>query len=454
MKTRFFLACFLFTFPLMASAGKMNVLFISVDDLNDWISCMGGHPQADTPNIDRLAKQGMLFTNAHAAAALCNPSRTAIMTGLHPVHTGVYSNYVNPHRHWREFVGDVVTLPQHFKANGYHAIGSGKIYHGTYPDPPSWDAFVPSLNQQRFPESYPLRQNKNGLDRRAFDWGSVPIEDQDMADSKSVDFVIEQLSKSHDTPLFLACGIYRPHLPWYVPQSYFDRFPLEDIQLPKVMEQDLADVPPAGIVLADPDGDHRAVTQGGQWKAAVQGYLASVAFADAQVGRVLDALEKSPMRDNTIIILWSDHGWQLGEKQAWRKFDLWERATKAPLIIVAPGVTQADSRSDKAVGLIDIYPTLVDLCGLPKKEGLFGRSLVPLLKDPATTWDHPVLTARFEGNYAVRSNRYRYIRYKDGGEELYDHQYDPHEWFNIAGCPESQPVIRALSAHLPEDSLN
>ncbi len=428
---------------------RPNVLFIAVDDLNDWVSALAGHPQARTPNIDRLAKRGVLFSNCHCAAPACNPSRVALMTGIRPSSSGVYHN----RDAWRQRLPNAVTLPQHFREHGYLAIGSGKIYHDRFPDPPSWDAYWPSKTQQRFADPLPKGRPLNGLPHPGhFDWGPVDATEEQMSDHRVVTWVIEQLAQRREKPVFLACGIYRPHLPWYVPEKYFAQFPLESIHLPVVLENDLEDVPPAGIAMAKPNGDHRRVVQHAQWRAAVRGYLASIALADDQVGRLIDALDASGQRDNTIVVLWTDHGWHLGEKQHWRKFALWERATRTPLIVVAPTAT-AGSRCDRPVNLIDVYPTLIELCKLGPRPELEGVSLVPLLADPTRTWNRPSLTTHGRNNHALRSQRYRYIRYADASEELYDHQVDPHEWHNLADDPQLDVVKQAMQRWLPKTNV-
>ena len=377
------LTCLLVALVVAARASaaddRPDVLFIAIDDLNDWIGALGGHPQASTPNIDRLAARGVLFTNAHCAAPACNPSRVALMTGRRPTTTGVYLNS----QPWRPVLADAVTLPQHFRAAGYRAIGAGKIYHGAYPDPTSWDEYFPSQQKNRPDDPIPSGRPLSGIPRTAhFDWGPVDATDAEMGDAQVVDWVCKQLSAPREQPLFLACGIYRPHLPWYVPPAYFDSGPsLDDVQLPVVLADDLADVPAGGVRMAKPGGDHRKVLDHGQWRPAVQAYLASMAFADAQVGRVLDALDASGRAEQTIVVLWSDHGWHLGEKEHWRKFALWDEATRVPLAFVAPGVSRVGGRCARPVSLIDVYPTLVDLwrpigahgAGRPQPGAVAGR---------------------------------------------------------------------------------
>ncbi len=457
------LACVLvatFTAPARAADVKPNVLFIAIDDLNDWVGVLDGHPQAHTPNIDRLAKRGVLFTRAYCAAPACNPSRAALMTGILPSTSGVYLN-PNP---WRQspVLKNAVTIPQHFMAHGYRAIGSGKIYHGAYPDPASWDNYWPAKNQQRPPDPSPPNKPLNTLpNTRHFDWGPIDAKDADMGDVQVADWVIGKLTQEINKPTFLACGFYRPHLPWFVPRKYFNDLPLDGVQLPKVLKNDLDDVPPAGVKMARPQGDHARVTKANQWHRAVQAYLASVRFTDAQVGRVLDGLDASGKADHTIIVLWTDHGWNLGEKQHWRKFALWENTTRTPMIWVVPkglsdklvAGTKPGTRVDTPVSLTDIYPTLIDLCGLKPNKALQGQSLTPLLADANAKWDRPALTTHGRNNHALRSKHFRYIRYADGSEELYDHRNDPEEWTNVAGVAKYAKVKRELAKWLPKDNV-
>ena len=441
--------------PMLALAAegmkqdRPNVLFIAIDDLNDWVGCLGGQPDVKTPNLDRLAARGTVFTHTYCAAPACNPSRAALMTGISPARSGMYVNA----QKWRKIpaLAKAVTLPQHLTANGYTALGTGKIYHGSQPDPASWDEYWPSKTKIRPKDPMPPKRPWHGgkAAQRHFDWGPLDIDDSVMADYKVADWTVRQLQRTYSKPFFLACGIFRPHLPWYVPKKYFDLYPLDKITLPEVKEDDLDDVPPAGRRMAKPQGDHKRVVQHKQWRKAVQGYLASISFADACVGRLLDALDRSPYRDNTLVVLWSDHGWHLGEKLHWRKFALWEEATRNGMMFAGPGV-KAGQRCDTPVGLIDIYPTLVDLCGVTPKEGLDGLSLRPLLDDPNAKRERPALTTHMYRNHSVRSKRWRYIRYADGSEELYDHSTDPMERNNLAGNAEHAQVKKELQEHLPK----
>ncbi|MCA8999951.1 MAG: sulfatase [Planctomycetaceae bacterium] len=428
--------------PLRADEPR-NVLFLAVDDLNDWISPLGGYEGCRTPNLERLAARGMTFTRAYCAAPACNPSRASLMTGIRPWQSGVYHNP----QPWRPVMEDAVTIPQHFTKHGYHSLGAGKIFHGAFEDPESWEDYLrkggdpkPSDDVLKDPHS-----QAGGIV-----WGVLDVADEQMNDYAMANYAIDYLGQKHDKPFFLACGIYRPHMPWQVPRQYYEMYPLDSIRLPNVPDNDLDDVPEAGLRVAKPNGDHATILETGNWKHAVQAYLASITFADTQIGRVLDALDQSPHRDNTVIVLWGDHGWHLGEKKHWRKFALWEEAARVPLFVSVPQVTEPGSVCERTVDLMNVYPTLCDLCGLPVTNQLAGVSMVPLLKNPQAEWARPAITTHGRGNHAIRSERYRYIRYADGSEELYDHEADPMEWNNLASDPQGKLVIRQLAKWLPE----
>ncbi|MBN1481117.1 iduronate-2-sulfatase [candidate division KSB1 bacterium] len=424
-----------------------NILFIAIDDLNDWVGCLGGHPATQTPNLDRLASKGVLFTNAYCAAPACNPSRAALLTGIRPSTSGVYHN----NQPWRQsdVLKNSMTLPQYFRAHGYKTMGSGKIFHGRYLDPQSWDYYFPEEKSDRPTDPMPENRPLNGIPNTAhFDWGIVDVEPEEMSDWKVADWVIGQLGEKQNKPFFLACGFFRPHLPWYVPKKYFEKFALDSVTLPNIKQDDLDDVPDAGRQMARIQ-DHANVLKYDQWRRAVQAYLASIHFVDDCVGRVITALESSIYADNTIIVLWSDHGWHLGEKLHWRKFALWEEATHNVLMFVAPGFTQPGGRCSAPVNLLDIYPTLLDLAGLPVKKENQGSSLLPLLQNPDAAWDKPSLTTHGKDNHTIRSKDWRYIRYADGSEELYDHRNDPMEWTNLAGDPQHANVIADHKKWLP-----
>jgi arylsulfatase A-like enzyme len=435
-------------FPLATPADsgkKPNVLFLAVDDLNHWVGHLGRNPQTKTPNIDRLAKMGVTFTRAYCAAPLCNPSRAALMSGMRPGETGVYDNGQD----WRKVLPPDKMLPARFKAAGYTVLGAGKIYHGGFDRVSEYDDYFKG-KAKKIPAAkrHPSARN-DGVGGIRF----APLEsgDDSVPDTHIVDYGIDQLGKKHGKPFFLAVGLHKPHMPWNVPKKYYDLFPLDTIQLPPHKEGDLDDVPPAGVRMAKPNGDHAAMRKSGRWKEAVQGYLAAIAYCDAQVGRLLDALENSAYRDDTIICFWGDHGWHLGEKEHWRKFALWEEATRAPFIWVVPGVTKP-AVCDRTVDFMSVYPTLCDLCGLEAPGHVRGPSLKPLLADPKAKWDRPGVTTFNRNNHAVRTERWRYIRYADGGEELYDHDADPYEWTNLARESKHADVIRELKKHLPAEN--
>ncbi|MHC4435674.1 MAG: sulfatase-like hydrolase/transferase, partial [Planctomycetota bacterium] len=267
------------------------------------------------------------------------------------------------------------------------------------------------------------------------------------------------LRREHDKPFFLACGIYRPHVPWYVPEKYFNMFPLETVKLPKVLENDLDDVSDRVRDIALRGGNyHKHVLEAGQWRKAVQGYLASIAFADAMFGRLLDALENSRYFDNTIVVVWSDHGWQLGQKHHWRKFALWENVLISVLMIKvpkgAPGLREGSKDGtpcDRIVSLQDIYPTLVELCGLKARSDIDGNSLALLLEDPEASWNRPAVATYDFGEFSIRTEKFRYSTYIDGSEELYDHTKDTEEWTNLADDPKYDVVKRRLRRHIPRD---
>ena len=426
-----------------------NVLFIAVDDLNDWVGYMGGNVQAQTPNIDALARQGFAFNYAYCPAPACGPSRTALMYGIAPHKSGSYGHHsmYDPAN-----LLDKKQLPMNlvFQNNGYYTAGCGKIFH--YKEPRGWDIYQRGFGGLRAEE---VKAPGPGVRIKT---GVIETDnDSETGEGKAADWTIEQLEQAHDKPFFIAMGLYQPHEPWVAPRKYFDRFPLDEVVLPKVPEGDLTDVPEAGHTFARnlvgfrPWDDHAEITAvNGAWRELVRGYLAASSFSDANVGRVLDALAKSEHADNTIIVLWGDHGWQLGEKEAWRKMTLWERGTRTPLVIKLPGKHEA-KLIDEPVSLQDLYPTLVDLCGLTIDQPLDGDSLKPLMSTEVVQWDRPVVMSHGPGNFAVRYGRYRLIRYADGSEELYDIHADPKEWDNLATKSKYDATRAELREYLPKD---
>ena len=450
----------LFAIQHSSFSAQPNVLFIAVDDLNDWIGCLGGHPQTKTPNFDRLAASGVLFKNAYCAAPSCNPSRAAIFTGLPPHRTGLYQNM----QKLREVLPDAELIPRYFSRHGYRSAGSGKMLHYVI-DPPSWDDYYPDKTKDDpFPPTFHPAKRPVNLPRAGpwqyseTDWAALDVTDEAFGGDWLVTrWIGEQLQRTHDQPFFLACGLYRPHEPWFVPKRYFEPFPLDTIQIgPGYKADDLDDVPPEGRRIAR-NRYFPHIQEHGQWKQGIQAYLASIHFADAMLGRVLDALEKSPNRDNTIVVLWSDHGWHLGEKEHWQKFTGWRASARVPLMIRVPegvpglpGGTPAGAVCDRPVSLVDLYRTLIELCGLPGKPDIGKTSLVPLLQNPAAAWPHAAITHLDQPeNYAISTERWRYIHYRGGAEELYDIQSDPHEWTNLADKAEHAAKLAEMRVLRP-----
>lgn len=421
---------------------KLNVLFIAVDDLNHWVGYFGRNKQTKTPNLDRLAQMGVSFTNAHCAAPVCNPSRTALLSGRRPGQSGIYDNETR----YSSGVGvsSAGSLVTQFKNNGYDTIGTGKLWHGGLGFSEQWV------------ETHPESATRAKVDDRSIGgikFGVLDGGDEGVSDTGIASFGISELQKAHDRPFFLTLGFHKPHMPWNVPKKYYEMHPLEQIELPPFQTGDLDDVPPAGVKMARMNQDHANVIQSGRWKEAIQAYLATISYLDAQVGRVLDALEASAYRDSTIICLWGDHGWHLGEKEHWRKFALWEEATRAPFMWVVPGVTRPGGICARSVDFMSIYPTLCDLTGISKPVGVEGFSIRSLLADVGAQWETPAVTTHGQNNHAIRTDRWRYIRYADGSEELYDHDSDPYEWTNVAGAPENAELKKALSVWFPRENI-
>ncbi|PSX19936.1 sulfatase [Photobacterium kishitanii] len=473
---------------------KDNVLFIAIDDLNDWIGALGAHPQAKTPNIDRLFHRSTAFTNAHCQVPVCGPSRTALLTGMSPTTTGLYTNKelgIKPFSPVAESVlGSSPVLPQHFKSNGYYTMASGKIsHHGTadFRHAEQWHEEVPlyvigSRDAHLFANGYgygsygkddhkyypfpvgggQIIQSEHygpgtpgmslcsgALERRDIPNGGV------MPDEYFADWTVERLKKTYDKPFFMACGFIRPHVPYTAPKEYFDLFPLDEVILPETISKEMADIPLYGKALAlgiIPNGDAAAVEKTNIRKELVQGYLACIAFVDAQVGKLLDTLEASPHANNTTVIFWGDHGQNFGEHMNYRKQTLWGESTRVPLLISVAGQRQGQI-CRQAVSLLDVYPTLVDMCGLPKVATNEGISLVPLLRNPNFERKIPVVTTYGYQCHAIRDQRYTYIRYRDGGEELYDRSVDADEHHNLAADNQYQAIKNKLAQWLPKNEV-
>ncbi|WP_255670802.1 sulfatase-like hydrolase/transferase [Blastopirellula sediminis] len=447
--------------PLHADDGQQpNILFIAMDDLNDWIGCMGGHPQTITPNLDRLAQSSVLFTNAHCAAPACNPSRTAIFTGMSPYRSGLYAN----NQKMREVLPEAELIPKWFSRHGYQSSGSGKLLH-YFIDAQSWDDYFPNKESENpfprtlYPEKRPMNLPVAGpWQYIETDWGALDATDDEFGgDYLVAKWAEEQLQKPHDKPFFMACGIYRPHEPWFVPKKYFEPFPLESIELPAGYKaDDLADLPPEGK-RRGPNRYFAHIQAHGKWRQAIQSYLASIHFADAMVGKILDALDNSPYADNTIVVLWSDHGWHLGEKEHWQKYTGWRVCTRVPLMIRVPqgaaglpGGAQP-AKCDKPVNLVSLFPTLAELCGMERPKQADAPSLVPLLKDANAEWPHVSITCLEDpGSFSVSGESWRLIHYANGDEELYDARKDPYEWSNLAGDSRYAAIRQKLFSQAPQ----
>ncbi|MEX2579539.1 MAG: sulfatase [Verrucomicrobiales bacterium] len=462
-----------------AATEKPNVLFIAIDDQNDWIGYLDGHPMVKTPHLDALAERGTAFLNAHCNAPLCNPSRTSLMLGLRPTTTGVYglAPWFRTLPEWE----DRVTLPQHFAENGYRTFAAGKIFHfGTAGPgqrvgrkgkgkgrkgkaaPPAADVPVefhvrgPSPGVGVKPEEKLIPPTPMG-DHPLMDWGVFPHQDEDKGDYQVASWAIEHLeaASADEEPFFLAAGFFLPHVPLFATQKWFDLYPDDDSVLPEILRGDRDDTPRFSWYThwELPEPRLEWVEENNQWRNLVRSYLACTSFVDAQIGRVLDALEETGQADNTIVVVWGDHGWHLGEKAITGKNTLWDDSTRVPLIFAGPGVS-GGQRCTQPAELLDLYPTLVEMAGLPARDDLEGISLSPQLADADTKRERPAVTSHNKGNHGVRSEDWRYIVYADGSEELYDMRKDPHEWTNLASDSAHASVIEAHRKWLPEIELD
>lgn len=428
-----------------------NVLMIVVDDLNDWITLFDPANPIRTPNLARLASRGVFFSRAYSASPACNPSRASVLSGLRPSRTGVYGNASD----WRSATVGKPTLQRYFKDHGYYVAGAGKIFHHhkdwAFHDNGSFNEYLMmSIN-----EPYPPHK-LNGLEdygTRNTDWGMWPEHIEETADYRTMKYAVDFLEKEHRDPFFLNVGIYKPHSPFFAPADYFEQYPMETLTMPDTSPDDMRDLPQGARTLLEPSdwfwtGMMESLKiKPESWRTYVQAYQACASFADDMIGRVIDALDQSPYRDNTIIVLWSDHGFHLGEKEHFEKFALWEKTNHVPFIIIAPGVTSPGSVEKIPVDLSVIYPTLSELCGLPVPD-VDGTSLVPLLQNRPMQLG-PALSTYGKGNHALRTDRWRYIRYADGSEELYDHSSDPDEYTNLALQAVYRTLMDSLAQFLP-----
>lgn len=453
------------------AARRPNVIMIVLDDQNDWVGCLGRNPDVKTPHIDALAARGMLFTDAHAPATVCGPSRNCVLTGILPATSGVYNNFDWPMRNSPALRG-ATTLGQHLKTVGYTTAMRGKVLNLTDPDPASWDSMWPAQRirdrkpaaagkgdedaadsrpppHQRFaaetprpsPESYALQQKLHVAP-------VVPETPDKHRDIQTAARVADYLRAPKDKPFFLAVGFTGSHWGWEAPEEYYRMYPKEKLTLPKLRPDESIGLP--NVILKERTGLAQEIQRSGLLRQGLQTYLAAISYQDAQIGRVLAALRDSPHFDDTIVILWSDQGFHVGEKNQWGKSTLWRETTHVPFIIAGPGIVPG--RCDRCVGLVNIYPTVSELCGLEPPAGMAGHSLAPLLRNPSSAWDHPVITSRSPTRHAVRTSQWCYIRYVTPsgiGEELYDRVKDPNEWNNLAHDSTHRATKARMLAMLP-----
>lgn len=469
MKLKYFLSLTFLSFVLSGlmfgcettkvETKPLNVLFISVDDLNDCLGFMNGYLKAKTPNLDKLAKKGIYFANAHCQAPLCGPSRASIMTGLRPSTTGVYGMIDDDNiRSENPAIKDIVFLPEYFRNNGYHIMGIGKLFHthapkGVFDESGGRVKGFGPVPEKRFVWDGHGTADQEKYGGTSTDWGAFPEADSLMPDHGLANWTIERLNRKHDKPFFLATGFLRPHVPWYVPQKWFDLYPLNQIQTPPYKADDLNDIPSVGLQINDLPmmPSTQWAIESGEWTKIVQAYLASVSFVDYEIGRLLKALEKSEYANNTVIVLWSDHGYRLGEKGNLAKHALWERATNPPLFFAAPNLPK-DKVINSPAEMLSIYPTLLDLCGLPDYKKNEGQSLVPVMPESLNE-EAIAITTHGMNNHAIRSNEFRYIQYEDGGEELYNRNNDPNEWTNKSNNLDYIAIKDSLKKILPKENV-
>lgn len=477
----------LFVFMVLAACTgqkhpQPNVLFITVDDLNDWLGITQKHPLVQTPNLDTFFESAVYFTNAHCVTPICQASRNSMLTGLAPHQTGWYSNYNRRTYRTQNQISEAVHLSEWLKRNGYYTMAAGKIYHTGIADirqDTLWHEYITlddwhwekpayfaeyGVNYDKRFQPFPAKGGrilselgiKEGF---SLCGGPAPVEelpDGKMHDEFITDWAIEKLGEKRDQPFYLALGYHRPHMPYTAPARFFDLYPLENIVLPYIPEDEFADIPVVAKAMAVgliPGGDHTAVMKLGEqhWKELIQAYLACITFVDSEIGRVLTALEANGLADNTVIVLVSDHGQNLGEKRNWRKMCLWEESTKVPMAFRVPGITKG-AQNPSPASLLDIYPTLTDLLSMPSPEHLMGKSLKSIIENPQLTSEQPVVTTWLYKNHSVRSARYRYTVYRDGSEEFYDHGTDPGEHTNLAGDSAYLDVMNWHRGFIPTEN--
>ncbi len=430
---------------LVAEEPRPNIVFIAIDDLNDWIGCLEGNPDVKTPNLDRLAKRGMLFRNAHCQVPVCMASRVSVFSGKLASTTGCYE--FNAEFHQAESLANDIPIPLHFKRNGYATLGGGKLLHSGFQAHIA-DSFDVNLKSGRNPT--PKKQLNWPV--KVWDFGAFPDTDAEMGDMQLAVEAAKYLSQKQDKPFFIATGFHRPHVPLHVPQKWFDLYDRDSLTLPKAPIDDLDDIPESDITRQEAIApSHAEVLESEKWRDMVHAYLACISFVDHCVGTVVDAAIDGPNKDNTVVVLWSDHGFHLGEKQHWAKRTLWEESTRSPLMFAGKGIP-VGATSNVAVGLVDIYPTLVEIAGLPTPQAFDGTSLVPLFSNSQAKWDRAVISTWMPNNHCVVKDNWRYIRYREGNEELYDLAADPDEFKNLAADPAFAEIKATLASKLPSEN--
>lgn len=430
-------------------SNRPNVLMICIDDLNDWVGFLGGHPQAITPHMDALANRGRNFANAHCAVPVCSASRASVMSGVAATTHGSYE--LGPRYEELPALDDVPTIHRYFKDNGYYTLSGGKVLHHGFNGRLAGD-IDQSLGRKKSPApKKPL--NRPAHWSRAWDWGAFPENDADMAEFQLATKAAHALQQDYEKPFFMTVGFFRPHVPLYVPPKWFQLYETAPFALPRNPISDLDDLPKNFLSINDYAAapTHADVVRHGRQRSLTHAYLASISFVDHCVGLLLKALTSGPHAANTLIVLWSDHGFHLGEKQHWAKRTLWEESTRVPLLFAGPGIKPGETCFEPA-SLLDIYPTLIELCGLPASGHIEGVSLVPQLRDPTTPRTRPAITSSYFGNHSIRNRDWRLVVYDDGAEELYDHRTDPDEFHNLAGDPLHRSVRDKLACWLPKDA--
>lgn len=442
------------------SQNRPNVVLIIADDLNDWVGALGGNPQVITTNMDKFCRENaMIFKNAHAAGPLCCPSRSALLSGFRPETTGCYTNS----RNMREsvLIQQYATLPEYFSKNGYLTISRGKIFHRHQTeagqDMGQWafDVWEPVKGNGRIQRDKLYSRFEglyNGVKRDNYkyeggklgsvlEWAPTIAGKEETVDFLTAQWFAKELKKDYEKPFFMAVGFQKPHLIWNVPQEYFDRYSIDTIKIPEYRLNDLDDIlTPSGEMKFKPTDDFLWLQQDENlFKHAVRAYMASITYVDECMGIVLDALKKSRYDNNTIVIIMGDHGWHLGEKLRFQKNTLWSESTRTPLMIRTTDMIQK-SECNRVVNLIDLFPTLIELCGLPKRDILEGRSFMSLLKNPDKKWPYPSITTYAGGSLTMNDETWRYTKYKDGTEELYNLQKDPMEWENLITSKDKEAI--------------